>query len=167
MKTRNGRPRTERCAWGTVCAPPHPAHGAHTRHTPWSVSRVQCAHRMERDERCAELITNKRTEVPGGVGSPVHTYHSHGLTQTIRRQRPGRVEGVLSPAARACGRWHAAWLGCLAHASAAASRRALSFSRGATTRTGTASSSTAAGPSRSDRSEAVAAAWSCRWRSVW
>ena len=122
MKTRNGRPRTERCAWGTVCAPPHPAHGAHTRHTPWSVSRVQCAHRMERDERCAELITNKRTEVPGGVGSPVHTYHSHGLTQTIRRQRPGRVEGVLSPAAMACGRWHAAWLGCLAHASAAASR---------------------------------------------
>ena len=102
---------------------PHTPHTAHTRHadTPRGPC-VQCAHRVERDERCAELITNKRTELPGGVGSPVHTYHSHGLTQTIRRQRPGRVKGVLSPAAMACGRWHATWLGCLAHASAAASR---------------------------------------------
>ena len=119
MKTRqnaNGAP-------GERCVHPHTPHTAHTRHadTPRGPC-VQCAHRVERDERCAELITNKRTELPGGVGSPVHTYHSHGLTQTIRRQRPGRVKGVLSPAAMACGRWHATWLGCLAHASAAASR---------------------------------------------
>jgi len=46
--------------------------------------------------------------------------HTYFTTRTS--QRLGRVDGVLSPAALACGSWHAAWLGCLAQASAAASR---------------------------------------------
>ena len=33
-------------------------------------------------------------------------YHSH------LSERLGRVDGLLSPAAMACGSWHAAWLGC-------------------------------------------------------
>ena len=67
-------------------------------------------------------LTNKRTHLPVWAHTCAHVLLVRSDSGRQRRQRPGRVEGVLSLAAMACGPWHAAWLGCLAHASAAASR---------------------------------------------